>query len=143
MEWSQDLCKLDRQVTGEVHEDTPYFDSTIFHRVIDGFMVQGGDRSGTGRGGPGYQIEDQFHRGLRHDREGILSMANSGPDTNGSQFFITLAPARNLDDLHSIFGQVVDGMDVVRRIGRTATGENDRPINDIVIDRIIIQRVLE
>ena len=128
--------------TGEVHEDTPFYDGLIFHRIIDGFMIQGGDPSGTGLGGPGYTFEDEFHAGLRHSREGMVSMANSGPDTNGSQLFITLAPVRNLDDVHSIFGEVVAGMDIVRRIGRVATGANDRPFADVTIEKVTVQRVV-
>src|SRR6187431_2749418 len=86
-----------------------YYDGIIFHRVIDGFMIQGGDPTGTGRGGPGYQIQDEFGKGLRHDVEGMLSMANAGPNTGGSQFFVTLAPTPWLDGKHAIFGKVVEG----------------------------------
>ena len=98
-----------------------FYDGLIFHRVIDGFMIQGGDPTGTGRGGPGYRIKDEFGEGLAHDSEGILSMANAGPDTGGSQFFITLAPTPWLNGHHAIFGKIVKGMDVVREIGSVAT----------------------
>jgi peptidyl-prolyl cis-trans isomerase A (cyclophilin A) len=118
----------------------PYYDGVIFHRVIDGFMIQSGDPLGQGIGGPGYNFADEFHPKLRHSKPGILSMANRGPNTNGGQFFITLAPTPHLDDRHSVFGEVVEGMDVVRAIGSTATGDRDRPVTDIVIQSITIER---
>ena len=118
----------------------PYYDGTIFHRVIDGFMIQGGDPLGQGIGGPGYNFADEFHPKVRHNKAGILSMANRGPNTNGGQFFITLAPTPHLDDRHTVFGEVVDGMDIISKIGRTKTGDRDRPVKDIVIQHVIIEK---
>jgi peptidyl-prolyl cis-trans isomerase A (cyclophilin A) len=117
-----------------------FYNGVIFHRVIDGFMIQGGDPTGTGRGGPGYTIKDEFGAGLKHDTEGVLSMANAGPNTGGSQFFITLAATNWLDGKHAIFGKIREGMDVVRKIGKVAKGPGDRPKEDVVMRSVNIEK---
>ena len=115
-----------------------YYDGIIFHRVISEFMIQGGDPTGTGTGGPGYTIEDEFAPGLSHTSEGSFSMANAGPNSGGSQFFITLAATPWLDGKHAIFGKVISGMDVVSEIGRVSTNPADRPLEDVVMESVTV-----
>ncbi|MET9796379.1 peptidylprolyl isomerase [Nocardiopsis alba] len=116
------------------------YEGTIFHRVIDGFMIQGGDPLGSGRGGPGYQFKDEIDPSLRFDRPFLLAMANAGPGTNGSQFFITVTEPHWLNGRHTIFGEVVEGDDVVTAISKVKTGAQDRPVEDVVIKSIEITR---
>ena len=118
----------------------PFYDGLMFHRVIAGFMLQGGCPLGTGTGGPGFKFGDEFSPKLKHGKAGILSMANSGPNTNGSQFFITLAATPWLDHRHSVFGEVVEGLDVVEKIGGTPTKAGDKPIKTVAIQTVTIRR---
>jgi peptidyl-prolyl cis-trans isomerase A (cyclophilin A) len=118
----------------------PLYNGTIFHRVIDGFMIQGGDPEGSGRGGPGYRFEDEVGPGTpKFDKAGLLAMANAGPGTNGSQFFVTVAPTPHLTGKHTIFGEVTEGMDVVQAIATVPVGRDDRPTEDVVIETITVE----
>ena len=134
------------EITLELYPDMPitagnfqklvekgFYDGTIFHRIIDGFMIQGGDPTGTGRGGPGYAIKDEFTRKNKNDR-GTISMANAGPNTGGSQFFINLVDNNFLDKAHPAFGKVVEGMEVVDAMGKVRTGPMDRPVKEVKIE---------
>lgn len=129
--------------TGEQMEGVPYFEGIIFHRVIPRFMIQTGDPTGTGRGGPGYTIPDEFDNNLKFNKAGVLGMANSGPNTGGSQFFITLGPTPHLTGKHTIFGQVIEGQDIVVKIGKVRRNRSDKPFEDVVIQKVLVQRVPE
>jgi peptidyl-prolyl cis-trans isomerase A (cyclophilin A) len=118
----------------------PLYNGTLFHRVIPDFMIQGGDPEGTGRGGPGYKFEDEFAPDApRFEKAGLVAMANAGPDTNGSQFFVTLAPTPWLDKKHTIFGEIIEGMEVVEAISTMETDRSDRPSSDVVLERVEIR----
>jgi peptidyl-prolyl cis-trans isomerase A (cyclophilin A) len=141
---------------GQSREGVPLYDGTTIHRVVPDYVIQGGDPLGTSEGGPGYSFEDEFHRELRHDRAGILSMANNGPDSNGSQFFVTLAPRPELDGFdandkpkpcqergvscHSVFGHLLEGLDVLQAIGSMTTDERERPLKEVIVRKVVIER---
>ena len=129
--------------TGKPGQVKAYYDGLVFHRIIAGFMIQGGDPEGTGRGGPNYTFADEFDPKVKFDRPGLLAMANRGPNTNGSQFFITLAPTEWLNNKHTIFGEVVEGMDVITKIGAVRTGPGDRPVTPVVVNTLSILRINE
>jgi peptidyl-prolyl cis-trans isomerase A (cyclophilin A) len=128
-------------LSGKPGKSKPYYNGLTFHRIIDGFMIQGGDPTGTGTGGPGYRFADEIDPKHKFDKAGILAMANAGPNTNGSQFFVTVAPYPSLPTNYTIFGEVVDGLDVVKKIGKVKTGANDRPLTPVVMKTVTIERV--
>lgn len=134
------LAEGTNKMVDSTHKGKNYYDGLTFHRIIDGFVIQGGDPTGTGSGGPGYKFPDEIVDSLSHDSKGILSMANAGPGTNGSQFFVTLAPTQNLDGRHTVFGKIVTGLDVVDAIGKVETAERDKPVKTVTMEEVNIIR---
>lgn len=127
--------------TGKAGKSKPYYNGLTFHRIVAGFMIQGGDPTGTGSGGPGYRFADEIDRSHRFDKAGIMAMANAGPNTNGSQFFITVAAYPQLPTSYTIFGEVVQGLDVVQALGKVKTGANDKPVQPVVMKTVTIEKV--
>lgn len=138
MELFEDLAPL---TVGNFKDlvEKEFYDGVVFHRIIEGFMIQGGCPEGSGRGGPGYTIQDEFHDELKHESAGVLSMANAGPNTGGSQFFVTLAATNWLDGRHAVFGKVTEGMDVVEAIGKVDTDGSDRPFDAVTMQSVRIK----
>ena len=128
-------------ITGKPGKSKPYYDGLTFHRIIDGFMIQGGDPTGTGSGGPGYRFADEIDKTHTFDKAGIMAMANAGPNTNGSQFFITVAARPDLALNYTIFGEVVDGLSVVQAIGKVPTGAGDKPLKPVIMKKVTIEKV--
>jgi len=134
------LAEGNSEYTSEEYKGKNYYDGLIFHRVMKGFMIQGGDPLGTGRGNPGYRFKDEFNDSLKHDKKGVISMANGGPNTNGSQFFITHGTPTHLDGVHSVFGEVIMGMDIIDTIANVQVGAGNRPLDSVIMDHIEIVR---
>ncbi|HEY9184663.1 MAG TPA: peptidylprolyl isomerase [Salegentibacter sp.] len=132
------LAEGNNTMVDSTYKNKNFYDGIRFHRIIEGFVIQGGDPTGTGSGGPGYRFPDEVNNELSHDSKGVLSMANAGPGTNGSQFFITLGPTPNLDGRHTIFGEIVKGQDVVDSIGKVKTDPSDRPVEEVIIEKVNI-----